>query len=200
MSTPCFLVTDTGLRRRWLRRYKVSAADGLRCTAPLGMGYHDAMVLLDEIPADQDHGRTPSSDQLADQRWPVECMCGYRFAEDDARQIFTNPLYSDGKGNSWPIRELPPGAMYVTPWANARNVNGWTGDAIQVVLPDGREWCITGPSSNGGGWTVTGTMPAITASPSILVPGYHGFLQNGVLTDDLDGRTYPAGVRPQVAA
>lgn len=32
-------------------------------------------------------------------------------------------------------------------------------------------------------WQRSGTPPMITASPSIQVPGYHGFLQNGQLTD-----------------
>ncbi len=195
MPFQCFLVTATGLHRRWMRRFKHLGSDGLRCTSPLKMGYHDAQVFLDDIPAAKDRGDKPTTEQLADPRWPFECACGYRFADRDEWQIFTNPLYSDGKGNLWPIRELPPGAMYAAPWANSRNTNGWKGDAIQVVLPDSREWCITGPSSNGGGWTVTGTMPCITASPSIHVPGYHGFLRDGVLTDDIDGRTYPNGIR-----
>ncbi|MCL5265184.1 MAG: hypothetical protein M1343_08345 [Chloroflexi bacterium] len=41
------------------------------------------------------------------------------------------------------------------------------------------------------GWTVTGEAPNITCSPSINAVGaYHGFLQNGVLSDDVEGRTY----------
>jgi hypothetical protein len=62
---------------------------------------------------------------------------------------------------------------------------------IMVMLPDWSLWCIDQKSSNGEGWTVVGNAPQVTASPSILVPRYHGFLQNGVLTPDLDGRTYP---------
>lgn len=44
-----------------------------------------------------------------------------------------------------------------------------------------------------GGWTVIGDAPMITVHPSInLVGHYHGWLQAGVLTDDVDGRVFPA--------
>lgn len=66
-----------------------------------------------------------------------------------------------------------------------------------VILPSNALFCIDGQCwSNGehyGGWTVTGEPQSITVSPSINVGGsYHGFLQNGVLTDDCEGRTYDA--------
>lgn len=42
-----------------------------------------------------------------------------------------------------------------------------------------------------GGWQVSGTPPNITVSPSIDIQGtYHGFLQNGVIQDDVNGRKY----------
>lgn len=47
-------------------------------------------------------------------------------------------------------------------------------------------------SSNGDGWNVTGDLPAITCAPSIVVPGYHGYLRDGVFTADIDGRA-PCG-------
>jgi hypothetical protein len=59
--------------------------------------------------------------------------------------------------------------------------------------PNGREWCVDQKSSNGTGWVVTGELPKITCHPSIVVPGYHGFLVDGVFTDDVDGRG-PNGV------
>jgi hypothetical protein len=68
---------------------------------------------------------------------------------------------------------------------------------ISVMLPSGQVWCIDQQASGmKSGWTVTGTIPVLTAAPSILVEGYHGFLQNGVLTDDLDGRSYPEPIKP----
>lgn len=65
---------------------------------------------------------------------------------------------------------------------------------ICVVCPNGQHWLIDSKSSNGDGWKITGEPPLITASPSILVPGYHGFLQNGVFTADCEGRG-PRGVK-----
>jgi hypothetical protein len=63
-----------------------------------------------------------------------------------------------------------------------------------VRLPDGSLFC---PDSNADGddahrgWTVTGEPPRISVSPSINVVGhYHGFLQEGVLSDDVEGRTF----------
>lgn len=39
------------------------------------------------------------------------------------------------------------------------------------------------------GWTVLGTAPLITVTPSInMVGSYHGHLTNGVITDDVEGR------------
>lgn len=69
----------------------------------------------------------------------------------------------------------------------------WNGlrDPVCIRLPGGDDWCIDQKSSNGSGWTVTGEEGLWTANPSILVPNYHGFLRDGVLSDDTDGRTYP---------
>ena len=64
---------------------------------------------------------------------------------------------------------------------------------ISVVCPNGEVWEIDRKSSNGSGWTVTGEFPNITCSPSIVVYGYHGFLQDGVFTADLEGRG-PIGI------
>ena len=66
-----------------------------------------------------------------------------------------------------------------------------------VITPDG-PWCVDAVSTDGGGkntnhgWTVTGKPPLITATPSINMVGkYHGWLTDGILSDDLEGRTYP---------
>lgn len=60
---------------------------------------------------------------------------------------------------------------------------------ICVLCPNGDEWCVDAKSSNGEGWKVTGSVPTITAQPSIATKGYHGFLNNGVFTGDLDAAT-----------
>jgi Family of unknown function (DUF6527) len=41
------------------------------------------------------------------------------------------------------------------------------------------------------GWRVTGVLPNVTITPSIDVEGYyHGWITDGVIGDDLGGRTY----------
>jgi len=66
-----------------------------------------------------------------------------------------------------------------------------------VVLPNGEEFCVDFAQSqhrgqSGQGWTVTGTPPAITVSPSINCEGrFHGWLTGGVLSDDCEGRRFP---------
>jgi hypothetical protein len=70
---------------------------------------------------------------------------------------------------------------------------------ICVVCPNGEWWEIDRKSSNGDGWMVTGDLPNITCSPSIVVKGYHGFLRNGEFTDDIEGRG-PNGIDRSSAA
>lgn len=42
-----------------------------------------------------------------------------------------------------------------------------------------------------GGWAVKGTPPNITVHPSINMNGrYHGFIKDGVITDDCEGRKF----------
>jgi len=67
---------------------------------------------------------------------------------------------------------------------------------LVVVLPGGAYFCIdcrawSEGKSYGDGWTVTGEPPNVTLSPSINIIGhYHGWIQNGVITDDCEGRTF----------
>ena len=55
-----------------------------------------------------------------------------------------------------------------------------------MVLPDGGSWITTQQASGGGYWTVTGTPPLITVTPSIWhnsPHGWHGFIRAGELVD-----------------
>ena len=80
---------------------------------------------------------------------------------------------------------------YWRDWAHIR-------PPICIVVPNGRLWEIDRKSRNGDGWKVEGEWPNLTCSPSILLPGYHGFLRNGEFTPDVEGRG-PVGV-PYVQA
>lgn len=69
-------------------------------------------------------------------------------------------------------------------------LRGWAAHRapLFIWMPNGYAWCIDSAYSDrkpqGPGWTVTGEAPNITVSPSIHHVGiYHGWLQNGVLSD-----------------
>jgi hypothetical protein len=76
------------------------------------------------------------------------------------------------------------GECYVKNWYGKR-------PPVCISLPGGYHWLLDGKSRDGTGWEVTGEEGLWTAKPSILVSNYHGHLNAGVLTDDLDLRTYP---------
>lgn len=76
-----------------------------------------------------------------------------------------------------PFKDLPVGAMYID----------WD-DLLCVKLPGGPEWIIDRHDRK---WTRTGEPPNVTVTPSINHQGvYHGWLTNGALTDDVDGRVF----------
>lgn len=75
---------------------------------------------------------------------------------------------------------------------------------LLVVLPCGCAWHVdmrTSPANGGRGWLVTGTAPDITVTPSVNCVhdeyrrGYHGWVRNGILSNDLEGRRYPRSLR-----
>lgn len=94
-------------------------------------------------------------------------------------------FYKDGQRIAF--TDLAPGAM-------------WFDDGeLCVKLPSGSEWLIDRgrrlneqkPSRRLPQWTRTGEPPRVTATPSINHVGqYHGWLRDGVLTDDCEGRTF----------
>lgn len=92
-----------------------------------------------------------------------------------------------------------PGAMWPVdaPWDEQHKTH-WL-----VMLPNRDIFDIYSKSSDGTYWTVTGDAPNFTVSPSInckhdvgdsapwwALRGWHGWLQNGVLSADCEGRQY----------
>jgi hypothetical protein len=68
---------------------------------------------------------------------------------------------------------------------------------IFVRLPGGFDWSPDLTESSDlqpgrpMGWAVVGDLPGITVHPSVNAVGfYHGFIADGVVGDDLEGRTY----------
>jgi len=184
MTWQCFVIEPTGQDRRMLRRY--ARTDG---GCALG-NYHHAEVQIDDAPADG----APIGDTWPhdDPRWPTHCACGYAFATTDHWQLFLDTLYRAPDGTICTLRDAPIGAMWRATWFE--EAPAWVGPDGQcwvVMLPPGglgNEWVIDGASASGGHWQRTGTAPRFTATPSILTPRYHGFLQDGVLTADTEGR------------
>lgn len=187
MSWTCFLAERTDRARESLRRYA-----RLDAPCPATGAYHNASVDLGtDVPfAGEYNGSGRDDFPHDDPRWPTACACGYAFAEIDTWQHNLDRLYRDGGGRLFTLRDAPPGAMWDAQWA-ADHWHGNDGRCLYVKLPDGSDWCVDGPAANSDtGWQRTGEPPRITATPSIDSGGYHGFLQNGVLTDDIEGRTY----------
>lgn len=139
-----------------------------------------------------------------DPRWPTVCDCGFVFPADAARYLDRWPLYAGVPGAEQSrLRDQPPGAMWRADWleetalpagtqsGGAHNTRlGPEGWCVSVMTPDG-EWSIDTTSSNSGFWTrdslptdiKAGDRITITASPSILMRRYHGWLRGGVLVE-----------------
>lgn len=58
-------------------------------------------------------------------------------------------------------------------------------DSLAWKIVDGRSRYY------GDGWNVAGVPPMLTISPSINIVGtYHGFLKDGIILDDVEGRRF----------
>lgn len=190
-AVACFLIVSTDRHRVKLRRWSDGASRPCPARGPWGC---EAGAVVGEVrsaehpPNEVDPAAYPRDDD----RWPSKCdYCGGAFADGDARHAFHEQVYvrADGEPGDFFTRNLPPGAMYDAPWLlSLPDHRGPDGRSLILRLPDGRDWCVDGPSSNGNGWKRTGEPPCITARPSILThnpdgsESYHGWLTDGVLT------------------
>lgn len=190
------LLTETARASLALRRY----AANLRAPCPAG-SYHEALTLIGEAPLVIDaegnwHIDVPQPPPT-DPRWPTHCACGYAFTELDTWQLSPSRLYTrQDTGAQLTLHDAEPGMLWEAPWYVDVGWHGADGRSFVMRLPGNGEWAIDAVSTSGGRWTRTGEPPAITVRPSILSRGsatrkeYHGFLTDGVLSDDLEGRTY----------
>lgn len=174
----CFWMEDVRIARYRLRRYAGEA----KCSGP--HGYHNAMSpVVAETPEDPEKnysGTRPPVIERQDPRWPSACSCGYAFSDGDAWQVFADALYRRADTGELVTREgAPAGAMWDASWWPEK---GPDGVCLTVKLPDGTEWMVDCPSTNSETpWQRVGKPPRVTARPSILTKGYHGFLTDGVL-------------------
>ena len=83
---------------------------------------------------------------------------------------------------------------YKRDWAGTR-------EPLVVRLPGPVDICVDhrADDANGHGWKVTGEPENLTVSPSLNAVGiYHGFIRDGVVSDDCEGRLYtPEGKTPR---
>ncbi len=176
-SVACFWTEPTDTAEESFRRFVFEA----KCAGK--SGYHTASVYLGIAPWHDGElygcGDLPSEELRRDPRWPTSCSCGYAFRPADEWQHNLDRQFRRvDTGERFTIRSAPAGAMWDAKWWNEPGPDGIT---LCVKLPDGCDWMVDGPASNGGRWTRTGTVPNISASPSILTDRYHGFLTGGVL-------------------
>jgi hypothetical protein len=183
----CFMAERTNRYQRELRRY---VSDRNEPCVGGGMPYHNAVRPLDivdapESDANLDGSSTVEFCPMTDIHWPVACACGYLFKPSDEWQWNQHRLYRrPGSKQGFTLAHAPVGAIWTADWMQW---DGPDGHSLVVQTPGG-EWWIDGPSGNNDGtrgpsWTRQGVPPAITVRPSILMPNFHGFLTNGILSD-----------------
>lgn len=192
MGIQCFMVVDTGRVEKRLRRFVWRQ----QAPCPGLFGYHNASIDIGENDAIYSDGGKYLADLTHtvpkdDPRWPAKCDgCGYLFTDEDPRQVNQHMIYlREDTGERWIETKLPPGAIREVFWLGEAD-KGPNGKQYLLRLPNGQiDWSVYGPTSGGRvdgnmsqGWTITGTMPNITASPSIDATGvWHGFLRDGIL-------------------
>jgi hypothetical protein len=186
MGIPLFVAEPTGACRLSLRRFR-HREDGAGHS-------HDASVVIDEdapVTPDRPDGTKPVTDGRVphdDPRWPACCECGEAFQGDDVWQVNELDWYEgNGQRFAWGIGSWdgPPGAMVRVPWRD----NPGRPPAWLVFLPNGTWWCTNDRAVRDEGnrlgpyWTITGTAPQITVSPSIddRSPSrpWHGWIRDG---------------------
>lgn len=175
----CFWLSPTKEGQVSLRRYQGE----LPC--PGKYSYHNASVVIGKCEYTK---RTVhvTEEMKADPQWPTKCdSCDYVFQDSDVWQWNEHLLYerSDTK-ELVTLREAPVGAMWNAEWYKGfSDYKKRPDDICLAVKTPGGDWCVDGPSSNGNGWERSGTVPEITATPSIICGKYHGWLRNGWLEE-----------------
>lgn len=192
----CYFYEDAGTVRQFLRRYSDRYCEVRKCS-------HDASSLLNVLDGNRSTYTSGDLWDHNDSRWPKTCECGYSFEEDDYWQLFHNPLFLCRQtGDVASFRELPVGAMWHADWQGTYNGMGIGSDGhCLMVRTPGGDWNVdsrasncTMPSDNEHRcWVRHGEAPIITVDKngrtcqagagSIACGNYHGFLQNGFLTN-----------------
>lgn len=208
MSVECFLLEPTDKSRRFLRRYAMSAISaGGKCETCSG-GYHSARVLIGDFKSmvdDKGFESSPNAREYAkSRRWPKQAECGYKFTDDDARQVFVEHIYKRfDTSELMTLREAPPGAMWEAWWMGER-WQGPDGKSICVRCPGDCDWIIDSQARNCDSKCVKCARPynahehdkAICDGYEDSAPEHRCWIRHGtppMLTVDKNGNTCGAG-------
>lgn len=211
MSQPvqCFMLECVPKRMRFLCASTDPVTDG----RPLDLCPDTGRPHRTEIEVSFEHSldsiQTMPDGTLMIEGKPMACQCGFKFTQHNAdtwaSEVFyeyTNPKTGRKSFNAYQV--ATPGAVWYCPWLSEGEhapssilsdayMRDWLGKRppISIRCPDGSDWVVDQKASNGPGWTVTGEAPNLTAQPSIVSRDYHGWLRDGMLTEDLENREYP---------
>jgi hypothetical protein len=124
---------------------------------------------------------------------PEVRMSGWKITLHEKRP--ENPQVGDMWPAPWLRREEPPQPCF---FLSPRYVREHAHRPPLVVrLPGPVDFCVDQPEwdangVHGDGWGCAGEAPNLTLSPSINIGGiYHGWIRDGVITPDCEGRTFP---------
>jgi len=186
VSIPLRIAEPAGRYRRSLRRFTYSKDGG----CPGDQYGHDASIDLGDVTETDRAAAHGDNWPHDDERWPAACTaCGYVFTEADRWQRNDNAIYRLPGGAEFVFRNsfgraAPAGTMIRAGWYDEFSQHPDGIESWLIALPDGGEWVTSQSATGGGYWTVTGTAPALTATPSIWhnsPAGWHGFVTNGEL-------------------
>jgi hypothetical protein len=208
MPTPCFMLEEIVAS---VKIAQACCLDSAVCRVSKYTGGPCRVEI--EVPVDtkwEDTWSNADDGRLLFRGQTVTCGCGKVMSKDNRASPgfiehsarYRNPV--TGKEDYHPHLAASPGAMWYARWLLADDGINLRHDKstmvseeykrdhvgkrapVIVMLPAGSHWCVDSAATNrpdNGGWTVTGDAPTLTAHPSINATGYHGWLQNGVLSD-----------------
>lgn len=124
--------------------------------------------------------------------WPIEFF-------DSIEDVYKKY----GESGPWPVGVAYPDPEYLDHQINGKRLispqylQAWQGlrPPIVVELPCGH-FCVDMVTMNDGvpgdhGWEVSGHPAQMTLKPSVNIKGaWRGFITNGVISDDVEGRTF----------
>jgi hypothetical protein len=172
--------------------------DCVSCGGTPTPGYHNAMIHVCDSDKLEDWELGGVIEDYEASKWPVKCDHCEAVVPNEGhnKQVFHRRLYDTQSGL------LEPGCLYWNTWFPRDFFwSNQEGPHLMCILPDGDEWNIDGRASNctmpeektHRCWVRHGEVPNIhvdknghtcqAGGGSILSGGYHGFLQNGELTE-----------------